>query len=152
MGRIQRHQSNQSLSAGNGGSVKLARLLLLATACASFACQAQDKPLRLLIPMPPGSAMDLVGRILAERMRASLGATVVVENHGGAAGHIGAAVLKKAPADGDTAMMVPMAMISLHPHTYKSLSYDAFADFAPVAHLIDGQIAIGINAAVPASK
>lgn len=129
----------------------LARLLVLAATCAAFTCQAQDKPLRLLIPAPPGAALDLVGRVLAERLRVSLGATVIVENQGGAAGHIAAAALKKAPADGNTAMMVTMAIISLHPHTYKTLPYDPFSDFSPVAHLIDGQIALGINAAVPAN-
>ena len=130
--------------------MRFARLLTLATACAAFACQAQDKSLRLLVPAPPGAALDLAGRILAERLRASLGTTVIVENQGGAAGHIAAMALKKAPADGNTAILVTMAMISLHPHTYKTLPYDPFTDFAPVAHLIDGQIALGINAAVPA--
>ena len=130
--------------------MNLVRALLLAAACAAFACQAQDKPLRLLIPAPPGAALDLVGRVLADRLRVSMGSAVIVENQGGAAGHIAAVALKKAPADGNTAMLVTMAIISLHPHTYKTLPYDPFTDFAPVAHLIDGQIALGINAAVPA--
>ena len=65
-----------------------ARALLLAAACLVLPCQAQDRTLRLLIPMPPGASLDLVGRLLAERLRVSLGSTVVVENQGGAAGHI----------------------------------------------------------------
>jgi tripartite-type tricarboxylate transporter receptor subunit TctC len=131
--------------------MKLIRLILLAVACWGLACHAQDRPLRLMIPMPPGASIDLVGRVLAERLRVSLGTTVVVENQGGAAGHIAAVAVKKAPPDGNTAFLVSMAIISLHPHTYKTLPYDPFADFAPVAHVIDGQIAFGINANVPAN-
>ena len=131
--------------------MKLLRAAALAAALLTAPAQAQDKPLRLLVPMPPGAALDLVARMAAEGVRASTGRVVVTENMGGAAGHIAAELLKKSAPDGNTVMIVPMAMISLHPHTYKALRYDPFTDFAAVAHVAQGQIVLAVHAAVPAA-
>jgi tripartite-type tricarboxylate transporter receptor subunit TctC len=127
------------------------RVAALSAALLAAPAQAQDRPLRLLVPMPPGAALDLVARVAADRIRVSTGRVVVTENMGGAAGHIAAELLKKSAPDGNTVMIVPMAMISLHPHTYKTLRYDPFTDFAAVAQVAQGQIVFAVHAAVPAA-
>lgn len=133
--------------------MRIARILFLIAAIIGVAAgpaHAQDSAVRLVVPFPAGATLDIIGRLLAERMKATLGRPVIVENKVGAAGIIAAEYVKGAPADGNTLFLVPLAIISLNPHTFKALRYDPFVDFAPVAHLVDFQIAFGVSASVPA--
>ena len=92
------------------------------------------KPVRMIIPWPPGGANDVVGRIVAQRMTEQLGQQIVVENRGGASGTIGSDVVAKGPADGYT-IMVHSATHVANPHLYKKLPYDTLKDFIGVTPL-----------------
>ena len=99
-----------------------------------FAQNYPVKPVRILIPWPPGGANDVVGRIVAQRMTEQLGQQVIVENRGGASGTIGSDLVAKGPADGYT-VMVHSATHVANPHLYKKLPYDTLKDFTGVTAL-----------------
>jgi tripartite-type tricarboxylate transporter receptor subunit TctC len=111
---------------------------------------AQDRTLRILVGFPAGAGLDAMTRMVAEKMRVSLGYPVVVENRPGAGGRLVMEQLKAAPADGTTLVMTPLVTVVTAPHVYKELRYDAFADFAPVAHTANFLFAFAVGPEVPA--
>ena len=105
---------------------------LAATLCATAAqAQPAPRPIRLIVPYPPGGPLDIVARALAERVKDTLGA-VVVENRPGAGGNLGADVVAKAAADGHTLVMGAVATHAINPWLYRSLPYDPLRDFTPI--------------------
>ena len=119
--------------------MKIARLLALALA-ATFALvvHAQpfpSKPIKVVVPFTPGSATDIIARTLGERLQASLGQPIVVENRPGAGGTIGALVVAQSPPDGYT-LLVQSSGHTVNPHIYTSLGYDTLKDFAAVTPLV----------------
>jgi tripartite-type tricarboxylate transporter receptor subunit TctC len=92
---------------------------------------AQGRPLRFVVPYPPGGPLDLVARALAERVKDSLG-VVIVENRAGAGGNIGADVVAKSPPDGTTIVMGAVATHAINPWLYAKLPYDPIRDFTPI--------------------
>lgn len=129
------------------------RRLLAATLAAALAgpTAAQDSPLRIIVGFPPGATSDSLARVLAEHLQRTLKQTVIVENKVGAGGRIANELVKAAPADGNTLLMTPVATMAIFPHSYAGqLRYDPFKDFAPVAHLSNFQIGIGVGNGVPA--
>ncbi|MGH8699984.1 MAG: tripartite tricarboxylate transporter substrate-binding protein [Burkholderiales bacterium] len=133
--------------------MQVARMLILTVALAAFTAPApaQESAVKMVVPFPAGATLDVISRLIADRMKTTLGRPVVVENKPGAAGLIAAESVKGAPADGSTLFMATLAIISLNPHTYKALRYDPFVDFTPVAQVAQFQIAFGVAAAVPAT-
>src|SRR5689334_998263 len=126
------------------------RAVLAGTTMAAGAASAQDRPLRIVVGFPPGAGIDAVARLIADKMHASLGRTVIVENKPGAAGMIANTTVKAAAPDGNTLLMTPLANMVAFPHSYARLDYDAFKDYAPVAHLASFPLAFGVGADVPA--
>jgi tripartite-type tricarboxylate transporter receptor subunit TctC len=112
----------------------LAAVALLMPAAGALAQAYPTKPVRLLIPWPPGGANDVVGRIVAQRLTEQLGQQVIVENRGGASGTIGSDLVAKGPADGYTIMVHSATHVS-NPHLYKKLPYDTLKDFTGVTAL-----------------
>jgi tripartite-type tricarboxylate transporter receptor subunit TctC len=112
---------------------------------------AQQGTIRILLGFPAGASSDLLTRLLADQMRASLGQAVIVENRTGAGGQIANEAVKNAAPDGLTLLMTPVATMSIYPHTYARLRYDPFNDFEPLAHLANFQLALGVSAKVPAA-
>ena len=92
---------------------------------------------RIMIGFPPGQATDMVARLLADRLAPLLGESVIVENRPGQGGSIVLGSLLQTPADGHTLVLAPLASLVVNPHMYKSISYDTFRDFAPVALVAD---------------
>jgi tripartite-type tricarboxylate transporter receptor subunit TctC len=94
--------------------------------------QAQSaKPIRLVVPYPPGGPLDIVARALADKVKDSLG-TVVVENRPGAGGNVGADLVAKAAPDGTTIVMGAVATHAINPWLYSKLPYDPLRDFTPI--------------------
>src|SRR5689334_3121050 len=92
---------------------------------------AQSRPLRFIVPYPPGGPLDLVARALSERVKDSLG-VVIVENRAGAGGNIGADAVAKAAPDGATIVMGAVATHAINPWLYARLPYDPLRDFTPI--------------------
>lgn len=107
------------------------------------------RPIRLIIPYPPGGGTDTLARPWAERMRARLGQPLVIENRGGAATNIGMEAAARAAPDGH-ALVINADNIAYFPMLYRNMPYDLFRDFAPVAYMAETPLVLGINPAVPA--
>jgi tripartite-type tricarboxylate transporter receptor subunit TctC len=129
--------------------------MLLFAAAASTSALAQPasawpaKPVRMVIPWPPGGGADIVGRILAEPLGQALGQQVVVENRGGSNGVIGAEAVARAAPDGYTIMFHSVTSHMLNPSFFAKLPYDTFADFAPVGLVAEVPLAIVVNPVLP---
>jgi tripartite-type tricarboxylate transporter receptor subunit TctC len=133
----------------------LRRQLVLATCLSamSFGVLAQNNVIRIVVGYPAGATSDTLTRVVAEAMSQRLGQPVIVENRTGAGGQLANLAVKAAAPDGLTLMMTPVATMSIFPHSYAGqLKYDPFTDFAPVAHLSDFQIGLGVGTHVPAQN
>src|SRR6202795_855083 len=115
--------------------VKIAGVLLALTAPAA-AQDYQNKPVRLIIPSPPGGSNDVVGRMIATQLSDRLGKQVVVDNRGGAGGVIGTEGAANSPPDGYTLLIIAIAR-AVSPWLYK-LNYDPIKPFVPVSILASG--------------
>jgi tripartite-type tricarboxylate transporter receptor subunit TctC len=133
--------------------MSLLRRTLLATALASPAIAqpvAGGRSVKLVVPFPPGGAVDILGRLIGERLGPVLGQTVVVENRGGAGGNIGADAVARAPADGSTLGIIGVTTLCAAPTLYKTLSFDPQKDLAPVSQITTGAVLCVVNAATAA--
>jgi len=99
-----------------------------------------SKPVRVVIPWPPGGGNDIAGRIVMARLSESMGQQFTIDNRGGAGGTIGSEVVAKAPPDGYTILVQSVTHVG-NAHLYKKLPYDPLKDFAPVG-LLTGQMAV----------
>ncbi len=111
----------------------LAAALGLAASSPAFAQSAAypSKPIRLIVPYPPGGPLDVAARTLAERLKDSLG-NVIVENKPGAGGNLGVDYVAKQPADGYTLVIGAVATHAINPWLFSKLPYDPVKDFAPI--------------------
>ena len=107
------------------------------------------RPLRLVLPFPPGGPTDMLGRALAARLGEQLGQPVTVDNRPGAGGNLGLELTSKAPADGYT-MVLSSPLISISPSLYSKLNYDPFKDLAPVSLVAVIQNILVVHPSVPA--
>lgn len=119
-------------------------------ALAAAPALAQQRTVKALLGWPPGGSSDIVARTYAERLRASLNANVVVENRPGAGGRIALEAAKAAPADGSLYIQTPASMLTIYPHLYPSLRYDALRDFVPVTTVCAFPFAFTVRADHPA--
>lgn len=119
------------------------RLVLQATSALAAAAlnapaiaqQFPARPIRLVVPWPPGGVTDIVARLAAERLQVELGQTVVVENKPGASGFIGTEFVARAAPDGYTLLLVSASTHSVAPNLYRRMPYDPIKDFAPISQL-----------------
>jgi len=126
-------------------------ILVVMTALASFA-QAQTYPtktIRLILPFPPGGAVDALARIMGPQLSEALGQQVVMENRPGAAGNIGAEIVAKSPPDGYTVLMGAIPH-SISVTLYSKLGYDLVRDLAPVSLLASTPNIVVVHPSVPA--
>jgi tripartite-type tricarboxylate transporter receptor subunit TctC len=122
---------------------------LLAAAPAIHAQQFPSKPIRIIVPFPPGDSLDTMSRLIAPTLLERLGQNIVVDNRAGAAGQLGLELGAHAPPDGYTIVGGQGGNLVVQPHTYKKLPYDPFKDFTPVAISTTNFLALVINPALP---
>ena len=126
--------------------------MLAATLMASAAVLAQAwpaKPIRLIVPFPPGGTTDIQARMINDRLAARLGQPVVLDNRGGANGAIGMEIVARAPADGYTMIISTVGTWAVAPHLSK-LPYDVQTDFVPFIHMATTPGVLIVHPSVPA--
>lgn len=106
-----------------------------AAAVTPYAAVAQAKPIRIIVPYGAGGPIDITARLLAERVKDSLG-TVIIENRPGAGGNIGSDMVAKAPPDGLTLGIAAVATHAINPWLFSKMPYDAAKDFAPITQMV----------------
>ena len=133
------------------GIVEKAALAVVAFgfACAAAAQSYPTRPIRVIVPFPPGDAADILARLIGPKLTERMGQPVIVENRPGASGQIGLEVLKNAAADGYTIGVGQGGNLVVAPHTYKKIPYDPLKDFVPVAILATNYLAVVANPQVP---
>lgn len=132
---------------------------LLLPAMSAFAQQAAtnpaaggaypDKPVRIIVTVPPGGASDFVARTLSESIGKELGTSVLIENKAGANGTIASAFVARSPADGYTLLQAGISTHGIGPYFYSNLPYAPFKDLVPVAPIAEFPIILAVNAQLP---
>ena len=108
------------------------------------------RPIRIVVPFAPGGAVDITGRLLAEKLPAILGQTIVVENRGGAGGNLGADVVAKADKDGHTILLGTATILAANKFLYRrGMTFDPIRDFAPVTRVSTGTVLLVVNSQRP---
>ena len=110
-----------------------------------------SKPVRLVVPYPPGGPTDIVARVVAERLTAQTGQTFIVDNRAGAGGNLGAEAVAKAAPDGYT-LLVATTAHAINKSLFKNLNYDVQRDFVPVSLLTQGPLVLVVNPDFPAKS
>jgi tripartite-type tricarboxylate transporter receptor subunit TctC len=108
-----------------------------------------NKPVRIVVPFPPGGSTDLLARRLGDKLAAAWGQPVVVENKPGAGGTTGADFVAKSPPDGYTLLVGVTGSNAIAASLYPKLPYDPLKDFAPVSQLVSAPLVLAVNAASP---
>ena len=122
------------------------------TAICAAAADYPLRPIRLLVPFPPGGSVDMVARILTPRLAESMGQHWVVDNRGGAAGNIAAAIVAKAAPDCYTALLALNTLVTVNPSLYRGLPFDVTRDFQAVTPLSATQYMLVVHPAVTANS
>jgi len=126
----------------------LSAMLALGASFSAFAAYP-DKPVTLIVPFPPGGSTDAIARVLAQRLPEKLGGTWIIDNKPGATGTIGAAFVKRAPADGYTLFVSSLGPFVIAPHLLKGVQYDALKDFDPITIAVQAPNVLVVPAASP---
>src|SRR5262252_4561464 len=123
--------------------------LALGFAAAALAQSYPSRPIKVIVPYPPGDAADILSRLIGPKVSERLGQQMVVENRPGASGQIGMEVLKNSAPDGYTIGVGQGGNLVVAPHTYKKIPYDPLKDFVPIAELATNYLAVVANPEVP---
>jgi tripartite-type tricarboxylate transporter receptor subunit TctC len=111
---------------------------------------APTRPVRFVVPFPPGGATDVVARVLGERMQASLGQAVTVENRTGAGGNVGVENVVRSAPDGYSILMGTTGTLTINPHLYTNMGFNPATDLAPIAMAFATDHVLIVNPSVPA--
>ena len=130
--------------------VQVLAAALLALAVTGAGAQAwPQKPVRFIVPFPPGGATDISARLLGEKLSQIWGQQVVIENRGGAGGGVGAAEAARAAPDGYTLFFPSGSVVTANQHIYAKLNYDPEKDFVPVTNVVSGPQVVAVPAGSP---
>lgn len=129
-------------------------LLIVALSCAATSALAEypDKPVKIIVPYPPGGTTDILARVIAQRLGERLKQSFIVENRAGASGAIGAQAVAKSPADGYTLCMGTIGTHGINSALFKNLPYDAVKDFAPITIVGITPNVLTVHPSVPAKN
>jgi tripartite-type tricarboxylate transporter receptor subunit TctC len=113
------------------------------------AAQYPSRPIKLIVPIPPGGAPDISARVLGQKLAELVGQPVVIENRPGSNGNIAMDLVAKSAPDGYTLGLLADSMIAINPHLYKKMQSDPLKDLAPVASVVSNQWVLSVNPSVP---
>ena len=137
--------------------MKAAQLLALAalttasalTAVPAVAQSYPQRPVRLLVPYPPGGTADLMARVMSQRLGDGWRSTIVIDNRGGAGGNIATELVARAEADGYTLLLCNAPVLAINPALYKNVPFDPVKDFAPIIGIAEVPLFLLVHPAVP---
>lgn len=109
------------------------------------------RPIRLVVPYPPGGGTDIIARIVGQKLTENLGQQIIVDNRGGAGGTIGTDIAAKSVPDGYTILMAPTSHV-INPSIYSKLPYDTVKDFVPITFAVSATILLVVHPSVPAKS
>ena len=139
--------------------IKISPVLAIAAICAMTVAPAAaqstawpNRQVRIVVPFPAGGTTDVVARLLGQRLQEAWGQTVIVENKTGAGGNIGAVEVAKAPNDGYTLLMASGSIVTVNPHIYAKMPFDAAKDFTPITNVAQGPMVIVVGPNVAAKN
>src|SRR3990170_8326755 len=127
-------------------------IAFVAAALLSFAAQAQSwpqKPVKFIVPFPPGGATDISARLLGEQLSRIWGQQVIIENRGGAGGGVGAAAAARATPDGYTLFFPSGSVVTANQHIYARMAYNPQKDFEPITNVVSGPQVLVVPASQP---
>lgn len=122
----------------------------VALAAQPAAAQNFERPVRLVVPFAPGGTSDILARLIAPKLSAAIGQSVVIENKPGAAGNLGADAVAKAPPDGHTLLLMDVGSLATAPSLFSDLTYDPIKDLAPVSMVMFGPYVLAVHESIPA--
>jgi tripartite-type tricarboxylate transporter receptor subunit TctC len=127
----------------------LAFAAALGVACGAGAQSYPSRPVRIIIPFPPGNTMDIMARLVGPKLTERLGQNVIVDNRAGASGQLGLELAARAAPDGYTLVGGQGGNLVVAPHTYRKIAYDPIKDFAPIALSTTNFLALVVHPSVP---
>jgi tripartite-type tricarboxylate transporter receptor subunit TctC len=133
-------------------SASVALLLAALVATAAHAQTYPSRPVRLIVPFPPGGSTDILSRALGQKLAEGLGQPVLIDNRPGAGGSIGSEAAAKSAPDGYTLVMGQLGPLAVSPAIYKNLPYDPVKSFAPVSLMAIVPSVLVVNPRVPAAS
>jgi tripartite-type tricarboxylate transporter receptor subunit TctC len=126
-------------------------VVALVLACPlALAQQWPVKPVRIIVPLPPGQAADIISRLLAEKMSPGLGQQVIIDNRPGSGTMIGSELAARSAPDGYTYLAGGSSALTINPFLYSKLAYDTVRDFAPVTQMVSIAFVLCVNLSLPA--
>ena len=134
---------------------RIRRSLLLFTMLAATGASAQTyptKPVKIIVPFPPGGSVDMVARMVGKKLADTLGQPFFIDNRAGASGNIGAEIAAKSVPDGYTIFVTSSGVLAANMHLYKKLPFDPFKDFSPVIRLVNQPNILMVYPSVQASN
>ena len=131
-------------------SITLLSVILTTVVQPSRAQSWPVKPVRIIVPFPPGGGLDLFARLVAAQMQDRLGQQIIVENRSGASGMIGAESVAKAAPDGYTVLFSTAAEIAINQSLYRNMPYDPIRDFAPASYASHAALLFSVHPSIPA--
>ncbi|TRZ96832.1 MAG: tripartite tricarboxylate transporter substrate binding protein [Rhodocyclaceae bacterium] len=131
---------------------KIFSVLLCLTASLGYAQDYPNKPVRMVVPFPPGGTTDILARAVGQKLSESWGQQVVIDNRPGAGGNIGTDIVAKSPADGYTLLMGTVGTHSINASLYAKLPFDPIKDFTPVTLVASVPNVLVVNATVDAKS
>jgi len=123
--------------------------LALAAAASAFGAGYPEKPVTMVVPFPPGGSTDAIARVVGQKLTEKFGQSFIIDNKAGATGTIGAAFVKRAPADGYTLFVSSLGPFVIAPHLIKGVQYDALKDFDPITILVQAPNVLVVPASSP---
>ena len=134
-----------------GGSTIVALSAMAVTGVSGAWAQAYPaKPIRIVVPFPPGGTSDILARTIGPALTREWGQPVIVDNRPGAAGNIAAEHVARAPADGYTLFITTVGIHAIHPSLYRKLPFDAIRDFTPITNLVMLPTVLTVHPSIPA--